>query len=158
MSTDFTKRLPCKRAAAGVIITDQAGRIVLVEPNYKPYWDLPGGHVEAGESPWAAAQREVKEELGIVLEPGRLLVVDYFPASERATEALMFVFDGGEMPVNTALQLDTSELLSWAWCTEPEMRERTGHAPLLARRIATAWEALYDNRTVYLEAGYEVGR
>ncbi|HEY6420663.1 MAG TPA: NUDIX hydrolase, partial [Candidatus Binataceae bacterium] len=33
---------------------------------YPNVWDLPGGHLEAGESPYQALIRELEEELGIV--------------------------------------------------------------------------------------------
>lgn len=35
---------------------------------YPNMWDLPGGHVEAGESPEKCIVREMKEELGICLK------------------------------------------------------------------------------------------
>jgi len=37
---------------------------LIVNPVYKPVRDLPGGAVEANESPHAACRREVAEELG----------------------------------------------------------------------------------------------
>lgn len=53
----------------------QDGRFLLVHRhpervNYPNCWDLPGGHVEGGETPEDAARRECREELGIeVLGP-----------------------------------------------------------------------------------------
>lgn len=40
---------------------------------YPDVWDLPGGHVEANESPLQALDRELREELGVTLSesPGR---------------------------------------------------------------------------------------
>jgi 8-oxo-dGTP diphosphatase len=50
--------------AAGMLFFDDAGRILLVQPTYKDYWDIPSGYVETGETPAQAAAREVREELG----------------------------------------------------------------------------------------------
>ena len=36
---------------------------------YPDIWDLPGGHVEDGETPEDALVRELQEELGIVVDP-----------------------------------------------------------------------------------------
>ena len=37
---------------------------------YPDVWDLPGGHVERGEEPVEALARELKEEVGMIEEPG----------------------------------------------------------------------------------------
>lgn len=129
--------------AAGVLFTDHQDRVLLVEPGYKPYWDLPGGIVEPGESPWAAAQREVREELGLDIKPGRLLVCDYLPdRGPGLGEGLRLVFDGGQLPVDVDVRLDLVELRSWDWCSPAEVVQRTEHAPLLQRRIIAARLAL----------------
>ena len=53
MTDDYTATLPRKRMAAAVLFFDAADRLLLVEPTYKPTWELPGGTVEADESPRA---------------------------------------------------------------------------------------------------------
>ena len=63
--------LPRRRVAAAMLLTDPVGAVLIVEPTYKPGWEIPGGAVEDGESPWAGAVREVAEELGIAACPGR---------------------------------------------------------------------------------------
>lgn len=52
------KRVP----AAGGIVADSDGEVVMIRRNDR--WDLPKGHIEAGESPEACAVREVGEETG----------------------------------------------------------------------------------------------
>jgi ADP-ribose pyrophosphatase YjhB (NUDIX family) len=47
--------------AAGALFVDEQDRVMLVRPTYKPYWDVPGGYVEKGESPLQACIREVAE-------------------------------------------------------------------------------------------------
>src|SRR4051812_2473023 len=138
---DYTATLPRKRMGAGVLFRDPSNRVLLVEPVYKPHWELPGGAVDADESPHAAARREVAEELGLTTSPGRLLVVDWVPPRPDRTEGVMFVYDGGLLaPETTAnLQLPPDELRSWAWCTPSEAQHRL--SPLLARRTTAALQA-----------------
>lgn len=56
---------------AGAYIEDN-GQLLLIRRTHEPClgcWALPGGHVEAYESPLQAATREVKEETGLSIEP-----------------------------------------------------------------------------------------
>ena len=57
--------------AVRVVVTDETGRVLTVCENHGR--NLPGGRVFAGEQFSAAAVRKVKEELGLYIEPGRLL-------------------------------------------------------------------------------------
>ena len=83
-------------ASAGALITDPAGRALVVKPNYRPGWSLPGGVCEHGEPPHLACAREVLEEVGLAITPARLLVVHWLPPEgERTDPNIAFIFDGG---------------------------------------------------------------
>ena len=59
----------------GAIITDASGRLLLIKRGHEPEagrWSLPGGRVEPGESDQQAVVREVREETGLEVTPGRL--------------------------------------------------------------------------------------
>ncbi|WP_239166360.1 NUDIX domain-containing protein [Actinoplanes italicus] len=155
MSVDWTATLPRKRIGAGVLLRDQRERVLLVEPTYKSHWEVPGGCVEADESPRAAAGRELREELGLSVPVGRLLVTDWVPARDGRTEGLMLIFDGGVLSAEetAGIRVPAEELRGWAWCTAAEAGERL--LPLLARRIAAAVRVLPAGGCAYLEDGYE---
>jgi 8-oxo-dGTP diphosphatase len=58
---------------AGAVIRDELGRLLLIRRGAEPArgsWSLPGGRVEAGETPDRAAAREVFEETGLVVNVG----------------------------------------------------------------------------------------
>ena len=64
--------VPC----VGAIITDAAGRLLLIKRGHEPgkgLWSIPGGRVEPGETDEQAVIREVREETGLAVQPGRLV-------------------------------------------------------------------------------------
>jgi 8-oxo-dGTP diphosphatase len=153
---DYTATLPRKRMAASVLFFDDAGRVLVVEPTYKPYWELPGGAVDADESPYAAACREVREELALTRVPVRLLAVDWVPPRPDRTEGVVVVFDGGRLSIEeiATLAVPPDELRGWSWCTA---EEATGLLlPLLARRLTAALHARESGVVAYLENGNRI--
>ena len=61
--------IPKPRQAGRAILRDSQGRVLLIHfvlPNMT-FWATPGGGVEPGETPLAAAHRELQEELGIAV-------------------------------------------------------------------------------------------
>jgi 8-oxo-dGTP pyrophosphatase MutT (NUDIX family) len=145
--------LPTKRVAATVLFFDALGRVLLVEPTYKPEWELPGGAVEVDESPYTGACREVAEELGRTGPVGRLLAVDWSPPRPDHAESVVFVFDGGVLSADeiAAVRLPADELRGLAWCTPAEAADRL--VPVLARRLASACAARSAGEVAYLENG-----
>jgi 8-oxo-dGTP pyrophosphatase MutT (NUDIX family) len=148
--------LPRKRMAAGVLLRDPADRVLWVEPTYKPNWEIPGGIVEADESPWDCAERELAEELGLHRPVTRLLVVDHVRPDARWPEGVMFVFDGG--PIDAAevdaLVLPEQELRSAALLGVDEARARV--VPRLAGRVAAALDTVRTGGTTLCDNGTRI--
>ncbi|MFF3730789.1 NUDIX domain-containing protein [Streptomyces sp. NPDC002476] len=133
--------------SAGAVIRDEQGRVLIVDPVDKPYWNLPGGHVEEGEEPHEACGREVREELGLNLPIGRLLVHAAVPAPGHTHE--YFVFDGGVISAGqqASIQLQESELRGFRFAAPGDITEK--EIPPAARGM---WEAalvaLREGRTI----------
>lgn len=144
---------PRKRVAADVIFRDQSGRILLVDPRYKPDWDLPGGMAEANEPPFDTARREVREELGIDVVPGQLLVVDWVAPHGPWDDLLMFVFDGGTLTIErqAAISLQDGELSEFRFCTCEEASRLL--RPYVWQRVENALSVAATGRTWYLHDG-----
>jgi ADP-ribose pyrophosphatase YjhB (NUDIX family) len=65
------------KVAVGVII-EHVGQLLLVQRKYNPEqgkWSIPAGFVEGGEDPARAAEREAREETGLIVETTQLLEV-----------------------------------------------------------------------------------
>jgi 8-oxo-dGTP diphosphatase len=145
---------PRKRVSADVILRDHSGRILLVDPKYKPDWDTPGGMAEANEPPHQAVRRELREELGLDIQVGALLCVDWVSPHGPWDDLLAFIFDGGELSDDhiTGLKLIDDELTAFEFCTPEQAQQRL--RPYVWRRVAVALDALTTGRVGYLQDGY----
>jgi 8-oxo-dGTP pyrophosphatase MutT (NUDIX family) len=146
-------RLARKRAAGGAIIRDEESRLLFVEPTYRPYLEIPGGAVEENESPRFACERELREELGLCIHVGRLLVVDWVPIHGVWADGLMFVFDGGILSPDlmASIELPATELAGFRLLHLQQAAVRL--KPSMVRRLAAALDALKGKETMYLEFG-----
>ncbi|AIJ06803.1 MULTISPECIES: nucleotide triphosphate diphosphatase NUDT15 [Edwardsiella] len=65
------------KVGVGVIIVNAAGQILLGKRcgSHAPYWSIPGGHVEQGETFEQTAIREVAEECGLHIDTPRFVGV-----------------------------------------------------------------------------------
>ena len=64
------RSVPRVAVGAACAIFDDQGRILLVHHTYgRLNWEIPGGLVEAGESPDEGALRELVEETGVGRQP-----------------------------------------------------------------------------------------
>src|SRR5437762_2287399 len=152
--SDFFAQQSKLLGAAAALLRDEQQRLLLVKPHYRSVWLLPGGLMEAGESPQQTAAREVQEEIGLVLAVGRLLTVDYKSASEQRPACLQFVFDGGILTTDQfgKITVQAEEIADWRLVPRDlavDLLESGGPSSRLQHTL-TAVDA---GSTVYLEDG-----
>lgn len=68
---------------AAALIRDSEGRILLHKRTDVELWGFPGGLQELGESLTETVKREVREELGLTVEPKQLIGIYSSPAFAR---------------------------------------------------------------------------
>ncbi|POX49333.1 NUDIX hydrolase [Streptomyces sp. Ru71] len=154
----YIASLPRVLAGAAALFRDAEGRVLLVEPNYREGWALPGGTIESddGETPRQGARRETLEEIGLDRPLGRLLAVDWVHGPGRPP-LVAYLYDGGVLGEDDfkAIRLQEEELLSWRLVAREELTDYLLDA--LGRRVLAALDVLADGSgTVELENGHRV--
>jgi len=141
--------LPGVVVTAGALITDPAGRVLLVKPNYRELWALPGGICEHGEPPHAGCRRELAEELGLDIPAGRLLAIDWSqPYGQAARPIMHFVFDGGQMDDGAEIVIQEAELDGFRFTPAAEL---AAHLPGYGlARVTGALRARESGTSVFL--------
>lgn len=137
---------PCSNPRVHEVVVGalvREGRVLLVHrsPNRRAYpdvWDLPGGHVETGESEPVALTRELREELGVQVATGsmsHLCRLDAGRGGEAVLLSAWLVGDWQGTPANTAP--DEHDEIRWF---RPDALPPLAHGPLgpvLAEAIRT---------------------
>lgn len=89
---------------AGVLAFHE-GRVVLVHEEYPtwggPFWNVPSGRVEDGETPAQGAARELAEETGLVVAADDLILVSTVTATAEGRESRSW---------NHVVEVSTSEV------------------------------------------------
>jgi 8-oxo-dGTP diphosphatase len=114
-------------------VYDAQGRILLCHRRDADVWNLPGGRVERGETPWWAAIREAREETGFVVSVRRLALVDFRPERDELVFTFVCIASGGAPTLN-------DEVDQLAWFPLDELPENL--APRHAERILPAFGGL----------------
>jgi 8-oxo-dGTP diphosphatase len=141
-------------ASAGALIFDKAGRLLILKPNYKAGWTIPGGQIEeTGESPWQGCQRETLEECGLEIKRARLACVDFLRPRAGRPGGVRFLFDCGAIPDTqlARIRLDGSEIATHR-LAEPADASALLSGPVRRRVLAAA----ENKHCVYLEEGRRV--
>lgn len=85
--------------AVTLAIFDDRDRVLLVRHDDGGIWALPSGGIEPSETPADAAVREAREELGIEIEPTRVVGVYGGPAVEVR-------YDNGDVTAHVSVLFD----------------------------------------------------
>lgn len=135
----FAAQFARVEAAGGVVVNDR-GEWLMIRRNGR--WDLPKGHLEAGESVERCAEREVEEETGVrgkVVRPlCETLHAYWFPKTERWELKRTRWFE--LRPTQpSALAPQTEEGIERVvWCSPAEAAEHVRDAFPTIRRVAEA--------------------
>jgi 8-oxo-dGTP diphosphatase len=125
------------------IVRDGAGRVLLVRQTYHREgvrWAAPGGWMARGESPRRAAERETREEAGLAVKAGRLLVVDGGPYGEISLAfECRIVEDTGFRPSE-----ETDQIGYFPPSDLPPMTIDTRRLLLNALDVQSRWQAVED--------------
>jgi 8-oxo-dGTP diphosphatase len=144
-------RLPGVVVAAGALFTDPGGRVLLVKPNYRDHWTIPGGICEHGEPPHAGCAREIAEEVGLELAPGLLLAIDWAqPFGDHNRPIMHFVFEGGTLGDGTGIVLQQEELDDFRFTDPAELGSYL--PPHVEARVRAALVGRAAGATVYQPA------
>jgi 8-oxo-dGTP pyrophosphatase MutT (NUDIX family) len=126
--------------SANAVVTDDAGRVLVIRRVDNGLWALPGGAMDLGESLAAAAVREVREEtgidcevtglVGIYTDPGHVIL---YTSDGEVRQEFSVVFtaraDGGTPTTSSesreVVWLDRDRLAELT--TDRAMRLRIGH-------------------------------
>lgn len=127
------------------MLEDMDRRLLIVKANYKPYWTVPGGIIDEGETPKQAAVREVFEEVGIRLDERDLAFVLVADRISNHLQTYQFLFKANlANEAKKQIILQAAEIEDYAFVTKAEVQ-------LANREYAKAVQQWAGGITGYVE-------
>ena len=101
-----------KKVVAGLVVRRQDGKILVIK-RVDGRWDLPKGHVDKGEKPYAAAHRETWEETKLRPKSNKSRL---FKTKKSSGKTLKFY--PGRVGKKPNVTLDPAEHVKYRWVTK----------------------------------------
>ena len=114
-----TTSCPRPHIGIGVILLNTAGQVLIGkrEGSHAPYWSIPGGYLEPGETFEDAAIREVKEETGLdIVSPQVLCVVNNLETWKVEGLHVVSVFLLAKEFSGALTLMEPDKCSGWQWC------------------------------------------
>jgi ADP-ribose pyrophosphatase len=123
------RRMIVRHPGSAVVMAVDARRVLLVRqyrlPARRLLWELPAGKVDAGETPLAAAKRELREETGYRARRWKKLV-SYYPSPGFVDERMTIFLASGLVPGEAGPMDDERIECRWFPAAEIERLIRAG--------------------------------
>ncbi|MDB5237396.1 MAG: hydrolase [Parcubacteria group bacterium] len=94
---EYQRTLPRKAVGTAVLFFNTKGELLIVKPDYRDDWLVPGGSANENEAPPACAIRETNEEIELDIPALQLVGVDYAHAKGIHSDHIKFLFHGGTL-------------------------------------------------------------
>ena len=149
---EYAKMLPKKQTGTAVLFFNTKGELLIVKPDYKDGWLVPGGATDDNESPLRCAIREVKEEIGLDIRELQLVGIYYGHKKGIYTDSLKFIFSGGVLTEDQILQikLQTEELEAFEFVSPEKALPLMSQS--LQKSIPACLIAINEKTVAYLES------
>jgi 8-oxo-dGTP pyrophosphatase MutT (NUDIX family) len=92
---EYARMLPKKQVGTAVVFFNTRGELLIIKPDYKDGWLIPGGAADDDESPLHCAIRETREEVGLDVSDLQLVGLYYNHKNGVFSDSLKFIFFGG---------------------------------------------------------------
>jgi len=145
----YYRELPMMTGSAGLVIIKN-GKLLLQETAYKDGLEIPGGTMDANESPLRAAIRECQEELGVTPEIIRNICEHHKSANGEKLHSVHHLFLGSLGKQKISIDYEEVGRLHWV-PIEKAVAKIAKERPDLAVRVGAALAVLETGGSAYCE-------